>query len=247
MSSRGRSEGKDPFTGEFLTRRLQHYSPQLNKAIGLRYANSYRRMNELGTGPGGYLMEGNRIDKISAWGQPASGSRPDVLVLNEEAERGRAVILKGPQWGFYLHVDDGVCMAGGPSAARDASSLMHTLADGLEDKGFIVSDRTEPSEVKKLVGYSRSPTPARLEAPILKACLIDEALRFMADHHSVDTLLLRRVTSIWIWYALPRRDLLSIPSALFTFLDTHVDVVVEWWPSARGDARHAACGQLHEC
>ena len=44
---------------------------------------------------------------------------------------------------------------------------------------------------------------------------------------------LRALLGIWLWLALLRRELFSIPQNIFKLIDTCADTTVNWWPSAR--------------
>ena len=65
----------------------------------------------------------------------------DVFVRSRAM--GRLTVPSERQSCFYVHVDDGVFLASGRAPASDAVSahLMNAAADGLEEKGFVVSDR----------------------------------------------------------------------------------------------------------
>ena len=76
---------------------------------------------------------------MSAWGERSSLHRA-VAIRNEDAARGRGLVLRQRQLGFYLHVDDGVCMVSGERPGA-ANRLMEQLADELEPVGFVLDDR----------------------------------------------------------------------------------------------------------
>ena len=51
---------------------------------------------------------------------------------------------------------------------------------------------------------------------------------------------LSSVLGIWVWGALLRRELLCIPESIFKFVRVHQYRVVQWWPSARREAKAMA-------
>ena len=58
-----------------------------------------------------------------------------------------------------------------------------------------------------------------------------------------------RHLGVWIWGALLRRELLSIPHAIFGFIEQHRERHTRWWPSARHEARlmaWATCFMAYE-
>ena len=71
----------------------------------------------------------------------------------------------------------------------------------------------------------------------------------MTEHEFVHTGLLASALGIWIWGALLRRELLSIPHAIFGFIEQHRERHARWWPSARREARlmvWATCFMAYE-
>ena len=60
-----------------------------------------------------------------------------------------------------------------------------------------------------------------------------EAFSWLTEGHLVDVKLLHSFLSMWVWAALLRRELLSIPQALFRFIEKFDGCIVPWWASAR--------------
>ena len=69
---------------------------------------------------------------------------------------------------------------------------------------------------------------------------MQDGLRELTSRNSVCTKTLRTLTGIWIWGAQLRRELLSIPHALFRFLDRFPEKIVAWWPSVRREVQAMA-------
>ena len=63
--------------------------------------------------------------------------------------------------------------------------------------------------------------------------MLVDALRALARAPRADIDETRSALGVWVWAALLRRDLLSIPQCLFSFIERHQGLVVPWWPSAR--------------
>ncbi len=61
-----------------------------------------------------------------------------MSLLNEDGVRGTRVVVRDNQLAMYIHVDHGVCAAGGAveSERVAATFLMHTGADALQEVGF---------------------------------------------------------------------------------------------------------------
>ena len=72
-----------------------------------------------------------------------------------------------------------------------------------------------------------------MRAPAVKTFQVIAALLFIAGQRRICVNTLRALLGIWLWLALLRRELLSIPQNIFKLIDTCADTEVEWWPSAR--------------
>eukprot|EP00959_Pyramimonas_sp_CCMP1952_P186034 3890159-Pyramimonas_sp.AAC.1 len=60
-------------------------------------------------------------------------------------------------------------MAGGSGCGPRATEKMHHLADALAEAGFVVTDRTEASDMQKVLGYAPQARPAQLRLPPKRA------------------------------------------------------------------------------
>ena len=176
---------------------------------------------------------------VSAWGERSS-ARPAVAVRNEDVLRGRGLMLDGPQQAFYLHVDDGLVMAGGKHGGPTATRTMHHLADALVEAGFVVDDRTEASAMTKVLGYAPQASPAQLRLPPRRSRALALQLGELAECRKLDTEELRSLLGVWIWGALLRRELLCIPSAVFRLLERHPQRLMEPWATVRRELRAMA-------
>ncbi len=222
--------------GVYKTRFLQIYRPKLCELIALRVVDTIEEMVRSGQGPTGWARSHEKTVRVSAWSTTPSASRPvGVAIPNEESARGRAPTLEDRQLSLYLHVDDAVILADGTTAGR-ADRVMHGIADGLQEAGFGVDDRSEDHQLEKVVGYELQRRPAKIRLPGAKSVLLEDALLYLGRAALADTHALRSVLGVWIWGALFRRDLLCIPHAVFRFLDTYPDRTVRWWESARREA-----------
>jgi len=152
---------------------------------------------------------------------------------------------KEPTWirpgkpAVYVHVDDGVVFAtkkGQPSADK----VMHTMADGLEELGFEVSDRVEAEQSRKAIGFQFAKGPDRLCLPGDKAVLLQLTIEWLLEAPIVDTALLKSVVGIWIWAASLARNQLAIPENVFQFLQCHFPRRAKWWNTAKKELRWMA-------
>ena len=146
------------------------------------------------------------------------------------------VVLGKSQSGIYIHVDDTAAITSHSSLAearRLANSLMHESAEALVGAGFKVTDRREAAPEQRIVGYIVEESPARLVAPALKALQIRGALLHMTQQRFVHVDTLRALLGVWLWLALLRRELLSIPQKVFSFVNRCQGMTLAWWPTAR--------------
>jgi hypothetical protein len=117
---------------------------------------------------------------------------------------------------------------------------MNEAADSLEAIGFIVSDRTEAAALEKIVGYKPVRSPARFALPDQKTVQLSLALNHLVSTDIVHTGDLHSVLGLWIWGSLLRRDLLSIPYTVFSFIQKLPKQRVRWWPVARQEIQMIA-------
>ena len=157
-----------------------------------------------------------------------------MTLLNEMSPEGRQTVVSGSAQAFYVHLDDGAVIGGAPDdsaagraeGARAVDASMNLIADALEVIGFVVGERSPHGKTERYVGYEPVTHPARLQLPADKAVDLREALLEVVAQPQVDTGVVRSVVGVWIWCALLRRDLLSIPRAIFRMTDGARDEIV---------------------
>ena len=142
-----------------------------------------------------------------------------VAFLNEDVERRENVILHGRQRCFYLHVDDGVTMASGGDMASRASALMESIANSWEKLGFVVKDRRGAAAFFLVVGYVVAADPAVVRLPDRRVVELYEELNDFLNHEWVSSDRLAHTLGLWVWGAMLRRPLLSIPFYISHQLD----------------------------
>ena len=99
--------------------------------------------------------------KVTAWGREAQAGEIGVSFLNECSARRKGITLAGNQAAFYIHVDDGALITAElPSRGNRADKLANFCADALAEQGFVVTDRTSCTDIKKYVGYEHVAHPA---------------------------------------------------------------------------------------
>ena len=121
-----------------------------------------------------------------------------------------------------------------------ADKLMKEAVVGLEAIGFQVSQQVCSGELEKVVGYEVVNKPAQFRYPLNKAAQLQIALRGLAGQKMVAVNTLRSLVGMWIFGSLLKRELLSIPHAVFHFMDEFEDMVVPWWESARQEVKAMA-------
>ena len=219
--------------GNFRTTALARYPPGLCEFLARCIVRTILRFRADGSGPTGWRRAAEKTVRISHWSRRVIGDGASALaVLNEDVLRGRCVKVTGAQLAGYLHVDDGVILGGGRRRGC-TDGMMNRCADALVAAGFTVDDRSADGTVEKIIGYAPQRHPARLGLPGAKAVRLVEALRALARSSPVDVDLLRSVLGVWIWAALLRREMLSLPQVVFAFVDRFAGTFAEWWPSAR--------------
>ncbi len=219
--------------GEFRSHELARYPADLCRFLADCIVKTLCKFRLNGSGPTGWRRSTVPTVRVSDWSRRSTNeSEVAVAVLNEDVVRGRSVVLRDKQAGAHLHVDDGaiLCSATTPGLSHQ---IMHRSADSLERIGFQVKDRQTDGSLSKILGYEPRRHPARLSLPADKAILLIDSLRSLAGQRGVEVDELRSVTGVWIWGALLKRELLSVPQRLFGFIDRLQGQTVRWWPSAR--------------
>ena len=243
------SIGRDS-EGAFLTRRLQTYPSEMCRLIAKAFVHEFKIMAKQGSGPGGHMRSTDApITRVSAWGRKSvhSGSTA-VAILNEETARDSRVLLSAHQHAIYVHVDDGVCLANRvnsndlSNSEQPSDALMRKGAIALEQIGFWVKDQMTDSKLEKIIGYQVERRPARFRFPADKSALLYNALMFVYHSWWVNVDSVRSLLGLWLWGALLKRELLSIPHAVFSFVIRFEGQVVKWWPSARREIWAMAAG-----
>ncbi len=224
----GKSEGLNE-KGEFHTRRLQTYPPEFCRLIAWHAYLTLQVMKEQGAGPTGFLHPSKAMPTTTAWSTlPSAVCNFGVRVLNEEVSNGRRVLLHARLGAVYLHVDDVVALCE-HNAIMSANQVMHAIADGMEALGFDVSDRTESDKLVKVIGFKVDQQQSRFSLPSEKLFLLHACLLELASARFIDVELLRCVVGVWCHGVQLRRDLLSIPFAVYRFLEVCEGLIVKPW------------------
>ena len=238
----GKSIGRAP-DGSFYTRRLQTYPPALCKAMATMIFQTLPEMDEHNSGPTGALAAGQDVaaPRITAWSLWWGNSvRPGVVMLNEAASRCQSLVVDDMQSAAYIHVDDTVLLSSGSGKQLHSDVLLEKTVTGLEAIGFGVTQQVTSKEIEKVVGYEVVASPAQFRLPLRKMALLRQALLEVAGQSKVAIDTLRSLVGMWIFGSLLRRELLSVPHAIFHFMEDHEGQVVAWWESARAEARAMA-------
>ncbi|CAK0821636.1 unnamed protein product, partial [Prorocentrum cordatum] len=225
--------------GTFRTSPLAQYPEGMCESLGLLIVQTLAIFEQTGLGGTGWRRPPEADRAVTAWSSRSTAA-PAVAVRNEDVLRGRGLVLDGPQMAFYLHVDDGVAMAGGNGCGPRATGKMHQLADALAEAGFVVTDRTEASDMQKVLGYAPQARPAQLRLPPKRARELVQQLEAMGATRTLHTEELRSLLGVWIWGALLRRELLCIPSAVFRLLERYPHQRVSTWATVRRELRAMA-------
>lgn len=152
-----------------------------------------------------------------------------VWFFNEASARKQSVCITKQQGAVYVHVDDTVCIGDGQADRFHADKIRGHIVETLEALGFGVSQQEKNAEVSNEV--SRRAAPFRL--PAKKMVLLGDALKYVASRREVQVKALRSLVGIWIFGALLRRELLSIPHHVFHFMEQFDGQTVPWWSSVR--------------
>ena len=235
----GHATGLDA-RGSFRSRRLQAYPQAMCELLARCIVKSARRMVAEGSGPTGYLLPVGVQAVPTAWSFSHSQMHSaGVDILNEQVVHGRRTLLSSTQAGVYLHVDDTLTFST-ESCSLSASNMMHTVADSMEEIGFVVPERVLPNEVVKVIGYAWSPSTNTFSLPPRKRVLLQRALRALAVQRRVEVTVLRAVIGLWSFGAQLRRDLYAVPFVVYNFIDKFDGLTVRLWPSVRQELIHMA-------
>ena len=241
----GVSIGRCP-EGGFYTRRLQTYPPRLCQELAKMLFITLRHFATLNVGPTGALTLPDDVPapRVTAWSTFGSRKAPGVVLLNEATARSYSVSVDDTQSAVYIHVDDTVLVSSGSPGAIHCDRLLDETVNGLGAVGFQVTQQYRAGELDKVVGYEVIPRPAEFRLPKRKMALANQALLFLAEQRTVQVDVLRSLLGMWTFGSLLRRELLSIPHAVFRFIEKHEGTVATWWPVARDEVRamaHVTC------
>lgn len=234
----GQSIGRDP-TGGFYTRRLQTYPPKLCAAMARMIFMTLCRFSSTHTGPTGALsnIDDRAAPRTTSWSTWSQSRGCGVTLLNEAVSRRFSTVVNSKQSAVYVHVDDTVVISSQHTGSLHADNMLDHITGGLERIGFQVTQQFRANQLEKVVGYEIVQSPATFRLPVKKMALLREALVGLAGQACVHIDILRSLVGIWIFGALLRRELLSIPHVVFHFMEENEGKVVEWWHSARLEVR----------
>ena len=220
--------------GGYRSRRYQTYPSRFCRWLADIIVTGLLELVRTGAGPTGHLRSRTAVRRITAWSTRPVDGAPGVHFLNEMAAHGRPAQINDQHLGHYLHVDDGLFI--GPSGSEQAvDELMEKSADGLQESGFLVRDRTPCAEMTKVLGYEVNQKEGWLALPLKKMLLLQESMRYIVSQATVDVRTLSSLVGLWIWGALLRRDLLAIPKEIFRFMSRNENRRVRWWRTVRGE------------
>ena len=232
----GHSIGRDP-SGGFYTRRLQAYPSALCRELAELIGDTLQHFLVSHQGPTGALRKpGERqIPRVPTWSTWSSQTGAGLVLLNEACVRKQRLIISPQQAAVYIHVDDTVVISSADRGELHCDKVLSAVVAGLEEVGFGVSQQERDDVVEKVVGYEVVRCPASFRLPTKKMVLLRDAMLYVASKRMVSGRVLRALVGIWVFGALLRRELLSIPHALFHFLEVAEEQEVEWWSSARAE------------
>eukprot|EP00438_Fugacium_kawagutii_P019968 Skav222678 [mRNA] locus=scaffold1471:8076:12526:- [translate_table: standard] len=228
--------------GSFHTRKLQTYPPGLCQAMAKMLFLTVHKMYEGNAGPTGSLLLPGETSapRITAWSTCGTSGGPGIALLNEATARSCSVRLDQNQSAVYVHVDDTVFISTSSSGKLHSDKLLDETVSRLGLVGFQVTQQSRSGSLDKVVGYEVVRKPAQFRLPLKKMALLREALLYLVNQPKVSVDVLRSLLGMWIFGSLLRRELLSIPHAIFHFIDRHAGEVVNWWPTARDEVRAMA-------
>ena len=237
----GPSVGPDG-KGGFLTRRLQSYPSELCRQLAERIVRTLLWMRDQDAGPTGALK--GALDmaapRITSWSTMARGNRGGVTMLNEASAKCFSTVISDKQSAVYVHVDDTVLISDSAAKGLHSDELLDEVVGGLSHLGFEVSQQARDGQLEKVVGYEVVKHPASFRLPLKKQLLLKEALLQVASSRRVQIDVLRSLVGMWIFGALLRRELLSIPHSVFHFMDEFQGETTTWWESARREIKAMA-------
>jgi len=237
----GISIGRRP-EGGFYTRRLQTYPPKLCEALAKMIFSTLLRFSQTMRGPTGALRdEGDApAPRVTAWSTRGSVSLSGISLLNEATARGFSTLTNEQQSAAYVHVDDAVFVSANPSPNLSSDRLLDLTVGGLEEVGFKVTQQFRSGSLDKVVGYKVVQSPAEFRLRVKKMVLLRASLTQLSHSQKVDVRVLHSLVGMWIFGALLRIELLSIPQVIFRFIEEKAGMVCAWWPAAREEARAMA-------
>jgi hypothetical protein len=206
----------------------------LAAAIARCVVKSMQSMKRSDLGPTGFMQD--KTQRTTAWGaQSASSGGSAVSLLNEDVVVQRHVLLNATQSALDLHVDDTVTFSLSENAKVHADTLMEVVAEGLEQAGFKVPDRSSNASLAKVIGYACDRREARFSLVPVKWVLLREALLEQYGQPYVDVAVIHSLVGLWLFAALLNRDMLCIPHSIFHFIDFFQSGLHKWWKSARDE------------
>ena len=171
--------------------------------------------------------------------KPEDACNFGVQIINELNERGGQVFLANNQAAIYLHVDD-TSVYTSLGSAHSAEAIMHLVADIMEEFGFLVPERYGSDSLSKAIGYNINQANARFTLPAKKLHQLSTVLFGLAAVTNIDVDVLRSVVGLYNFGAQLRRDLMSIPHAIYRMIDSCSGYVVKQWPSVQRELRSMA-------
>ena len=151
---------------------------------------------------------------------------------------GRVPVLRRGGLGVYVHVDDVGVMGDGPRTDR-VTQLLLAIVTELRAVGFKVTDIKLPGSVERFVGFAPVLNPARLVLPAAKAALLHETLGWLLSQAVVDVDAVDSALGILVWACSVRREVLSVLSACFIFVEKLRGRKARWWPNAWDELNQA--------
>ena len=193
-------------------------------------------------GPSGAFQGDSTHRRPTAYStKPEDDCNFGVQIINELNETGGQVILANNQAAIYLHVDDTIVYTA-LGSAHSAEAIMHLVADTMEDFGFLVPERYDINLLSKAIGYNIDQANARFTLPSKKLHQLSTVLFGLAAMTNIDVDMLRSVVGLYNFGAQLRRDLMSVPHAIYRMLDScsGISNVVKQWPSVQRELRNMA-------
>ena len=181
------------------------------------------------------LVDQKAAPRVTSWSTSCSSRQVGIAMLNEATARSFSLRVHERQAGAYIHVDDAVFISSTGDGPVHCDKLLDRAVGGLEEVGFQVSQQSRAGSLDKVVGYEIVQKPAEFRLPKKKMTLLRSALLFVVNQKMVNVKTLHTLVGMWIFVALLRRDLLSVPHAVFRFIEAHEDQTVNWWPVARDE------------